>query len=232
MRRARKFTRKLIQVAQQRPNAPILVHLFSGGGFIYMGCVCKLLAEWAPTNPAAADVRSRIRGIILDSSPANVTADVFSRALVAAALARPAEGIEESAGWLVKPTTAVIGRVLEIPTYKKQLRAMEQSWLQHAPPCPKLFLYSDADALIQPAAVEAFMEQLGRAGSETFRHKWGDSEHVSHFRQYPEEYTQQLLQFVKRVLPEQQILTEQQAVPQQQQVPPEQQQQQQLVQQE
>lgn len=157
-------------------------------------------------------------------------ADVFSRALVAAALARPAEGIEESAGWLVKPTTAVIGRVLEIPTYKKQLRAMEQSWLQHAPPCPKLFLYSDADALIQPAAVEAFMEQLGRAGSETFRHKWGDSEHVSHFRQYPEEYTQQLVQFVKRVLPEQQVLTEQQDVPTQQQVLPEQQQQQ-LVQQ-
>jgi hypothetical protein len=39
-----------------------------------MGSVCKLLAEMEPSNPCAADVRARIRGIILDSSPAAVTA--------------------------------------------------------------------------------------------------------------------------------------------------------------
>lgn len=71
---AAKFTHRLLQTAQQRPNAPILVHLFSGGGFIFMGWVFQILSELEPHNAAAADVRSRIRGVIFDSSPADVTA--------------------------------------------------------------------------------------------------------------------------------------------------------------
>jgi hypothetical protein len=50
------------------------VHLFSGGGFIFMGWVFQILAELEPHNAQAADVRSRIRGVIFDSSPADVTA--------------------------------------------------------------------------------------------------------------------------------------------------------------
>jgi hypothetical protein len=96
---------------------------------------------------------------------------VFSRAIVASALGRSAEGIEQHAGRLVKLTKAVLKRILNNPSYKKKLAAMEQSWLQHAPACPKLFLYSDADVLIEPAAVEAFMERLAVTGSETFCHK-------------------------------------------------------------
>jgi hypothetical protein len=49
------------------------VHLFSHGGFMYMAAVLKKLAKLAPRNAAAADVQSRICGIILDSSPASVT---------------------------------------------------------------------------------------------------------------------------------------------------------------
>jgi hypothetical protein len=123
---------------------------------------------------------------------------------VAAAVGRPAEGIEHKAGWLLKPTKAVIKRVLNNPGYRKKMHALDQSWLLHVPACPKLFLYSAADVLVKPAAVEAFMEKLASAGTETFCYKWGESEHVSHFRKYPQEYEQQLLQFVRRVLPEQQ----------------------------
>jgi hypothetical protein len=53
---------------------PLQVHLFSGGGFIFMGWVFQILAELEPHNAQAADVRSRIRGVIFDSSPADVTA--------------------------------------------------------------------------------------------------------------------------------------------------------------
>jgi hypothetical protein len=50
------------------------VHLFSGGGFIFMGWVFQILAELEPHNAQAADVRARIRGVVFDSSPADVTA--------------------------------------------------------------------------------------------------------------------------------------------------------------
>jgi hypothetical protein len=39
-----------------------------------MGWVFQILAELEPHNAQAADVRSRIRGVIFDSSPADVTA--------------------------------------------------------------------------------------------------------------------------------------------------------------
>jgi hypothetical protein len=50
------------------------VHLFSGGGFIFMGWVFQILAELEPHNTQAADVRARICGVVFDSSPADVTA--------------------------------------------------------------------------------------------------------------------------------------------------------------
>jgi hypothetical protein len=129
---------------------------------------------------------------------------------VAAALARPADGIEEQMPRLVNSTTAVLQSYLDLPSIRKQVNNFEQAWLRHAPPCPKLFLYSDADVLVKPVNVERFMEMMASAGSPTFCHKWGDSEHVCHYRKYPEEYTRQLVQFVQRVLPGRQVQQQQQ----------------------
>lgn len=51
----------------------------SGGGFIFMSWMFAILKDMAKTRPDAADVLNRIKGIILDSSPAMVNADVSSR---------------------------------------------------------------------------------------------------------------------------------------------------------
>jgi hypothetical protein len=195
---AANFTHKLLQKAQQHPKAPILIHLFSGGGFIFMGWVFQLLAE---LNSAEADaVCARIAGIILDSSPAMVTADVSSRALVAAALGRPAEGIEQELPWLVRPAAAIVDGYLRLPYVKDALVGMDKAWMQQAPVCPKLFLYSDADVLVQPHVVEGFMEQQRKRGAPTYAYKWRDSAHVDHYRKYPEEYRRQLELFAQQVL--------------------------------
>lgn len=195
---AANFTHKLLQKAKAHPTAPIIIHLFSGGGFIFMGWVFQLLAE---LNNADADaVRGRIAGVVLDSSPAMVSADVSTRALVAAALGRPAEGIERELPWLIKPAAAIVDGYLRLPYVKDALVGMDKAWMQQAPSCPKLFLYSDADVLVQPEVVEGFMQQQQKRGSATYSYKWKDSAHVDHYRQYPEEYKQQLQQFAQRVL--------------------------------
>jgi pimeloyl-ACP methyl ester carboxylesterase len=195
---AANFTHKLLQKAKAHPRSPILIHLFSGGGFIFMGWVFQLLAEL--NSQEAEAVRSRIAGVILDSSPAMVTADVSSRALIAAAMGRPAEGIEQEFPWLVKPAAAIVDGYLRLPYVKDVLVGMDKAWMQQAPPCPKLFLYSDADVLVQPQVVEGFMQQQQKRGSATYSFKWSDSAHVDHYRKYPEEYKQQLQQFAQQVL--------------------------------
>lgn len=195
---AANFTHQLLQKAQAHPKAPIIIHLFSGGGFIFMGWVFQLLAEL--DSAEAESVRSRIAGIILDSSPAMVTADVSSRALVAAALGRPAEGIECELPWLVRPAAAIVDGYLRLPYVKDALVGMDTAWMQQAPRCPKLFLYSDADVLVAPQVVEGFMLQQEKRGSPTYSYKWRDSAHVDHYRRYPEEYRQQLQEFVQKVL--------------------------------
>jgi hypothetical protein len=163
-----------------------------------MGWVFQLLAEL--NSPEAEAVRSRIAGVILDSSPAMVTGDVSSRALIAAALGRPAEGIEQQLPWLVRPAAAIVDGYLRLPYVKDVLVGMEKAWMQQAPPCPKLFLYSEADVLVQPQVVEAFMQQQQKCGSQTFSYKWKDSAHVDHFRKYPQEYTHQLEQFAQQAV--------------------------------
>lgn len=175
-----------------------LLVLRAGGGFIFMGWVFEMLAELK--SPEADGVRSRIAGVIMDSSPAMVTADVSSRALVAAALGRPAEGIEQALPWLVRPAAAIVDGYLRLPFVNDALVGMERAWMQQAPPCPMLFLYSDADVLVQPHVVEAFMAQQQKRGSPTYSFKWRDSAHVDHYRKYPEEYRQQLEQFAQRAL--------------------------------
>eukprot|EP00878_Enallax_costatus_P013073 GHUV01013661.1.p1 GENE.GHUV01013661.1~~GHUV01013661.1.p1 ORF type:complete len:287 (+),score=57.73 GHUV01013661.1:592-1452(+) len=193
---AANFTHKLITHAKQHPGAPILVHLFSGGGFIFMGWVFQLLSE----VQGGKDVLDRVQGVILDSSPADVTADVSSRALVAAALGRPADNIEKELPWLVKPATAVVDGYLKLPFIKDALVSMEDTWLSQAPACPKLFLYSDADVLTGSGVVEQFMQQQQAQGAQVYSYKWRDTAHVDHYRKYPEEYKQQLLKFVQHVL--------------------------------
>jgi hypothetical protein len=190
---AASFTHKLLQAARQRPRAPILVHLFSGGGFIFVGWVFQLLADLKSAEAAA--VRGRIAGIVLDSSPALVTPDVSSRALVAAALGRPAAGIEAALPWLVKPTAAMVAGYLQLPFVREALVGVEAAWASAAPRCPLLCLYSDADALIEPAVVEQFMRARAADGCVTVARKFAGSAHVDHLRRYPHEYAAQVAAF-------------------------------------
>ena len=56
------------------------------------------------------------------------------------------------------------------------------------PPCPQLYLYSRADALIPAAHVDFFMEQQAAHGAPVHHHCWDDSPHCEHFRVHREQY--------------------------------------------
>lgn len=133
------FTHRLLAAARAHPHAPILIHLFSGGGFIFMAWVFQLLADLRSEEADA--LRARVAGVVLDSSPALVNPDVSSRALVAAALGKPAAGIEDAYPWLVRPTAAIVGGYLGLPFVRQALVGADAAWVLAAPRCPQLYLY-------------------------------------------------------------------------------------------
>ena len=114
----------------------------SGGGFIFVGWLIQALADMGHSRQADQVLR-RLCGIILDSSPASVTADVSARAIVAALLRQPAEGIEQRLPWLVGPASAAVNLYLQLPFVQQRLLQVWErgggqqganAWLQ--PPAP------------------------------------------------------------------------------------------------
>ena len=62
------------------------------------------------------------------------------------------------------------------------------AWQWDVPPCPQLYLYSRADALIPAAQVDLFMEQQAAHGAPVHHHCWDDSPHCEHYRVHREQY--------------------------------------------
>jgi hypothetical protein len=63
---------------------------------------------------------------------------------------------------------------------------------------PLLFLYSDRDRMMPAAFVERVIEAQKAADSRRFiqAHNFRTSEHVSHFKDFPEDYKAQIKYFL------------------------------------
>jgi Eukaryotic protein of unknown function (DUF829) len=202
---AAEFAHKLLRVARTKSGGsappPLLFHVFSGGGFIFTNWLLQMLAD---TGGREADaLRRSIAGVVFDSSPAAVTADVSSRALVAAILGRPAEGIERTKRGTVRSVTLAVDGYLRLPFVRGPLLGTESAWTDEAgvaPRCPQLYLFSDRDALVDPAVIERFMAGQVALGRDVRSVRWHDSEHVDHMRAHPEEYAAAVRSFVDTVL--------------------------------
>lgn len=75
---------------------------------------------------------------------------------------------------------------------------VEEAWMNRSPTCPQLYLYSDSDPLVDPKAVESFMESQRERGVEVTGHLFQGSGHCEHFRRHPHEYAMQISQFVSK----------------------------------
>lgn len=175
---------RVVDAAAAAPRAPLLLHLFSGGGYLYAGLLLLALRR----SGDLAAISDRVAGVVLDSSPAYVTADVTSRALLAAALREPAEGVGERHPRLLAAVRGGVGAYFSLPAMRRRLEETEAAWRELTPPCPKLYLYSEADALVDPWTIQNHMQSEAVRGSRIYAHKWRDTPHVEHYRLHPDQY--------------------------------------------
>jgi hypothetical protein len=187
---------RLLAAADRAPDAPLLLHLFSGGGFLYSGLLLRALQR----KRALASLAPRIAGVVLDSSPAFVTADVSARALLAAALREPAAGVEDRHPRALGALRGAVDAYLSLPPTRNRIRDMEYAWHELTPPCPKLYLYSESDVLVSPDTIQSHMSAEAVRGSRVYAHRWVDTPHVEHYRLHPEQYTSIVARFCDEAL--------------------------------
>jgi hypothetical protein len=103
--------------------------------------------------------------------------------MASALLAEPAEGVELRHPLLVRGLSSALGAYLSLDPISARLAQLEGFWASpEAPRCPQLFLYSHADALVPPEAVQRFKEVQARRGVAVSGRCWPTSGHVEHLR--------------------------------------------------
>eukprot|EP01112_Ceratiomyxa_fruticulosa_P019708 TRINITY_DN6512_c0_g1_i2.p1 TRINITY_DN6512_c0_g1~~TRINITY_DN6512_c0_g1_i2.p1 ORF type:complete len:157 (-),score=25.52 TRINITY_DN6512_c0_g1_i2:60-530(-) len=86
---------------------------------------------------------------------------------------------------------------LKLPKMAKNYADVERYILQAKPKIPHLFLYSEADRLIEPHSIQKYIQLLIEHGYITKEKIFKDSPHVAHYKVYPKEYTDQVLSFLR-----------------------------------
>ncbi|KAL8572780.1 hypothetical protein ACOMHN_030362 [Nucella lapillus] len=201
-----KYTAKLLNVLQENKdlaNRQVVVHGFSIGAFIYTQLQLMLqrqqqkrreqqlifpgLAQIFQNDlilPQKYDLSSRISGLVLDS-PAyidhmcrgianSVTANPFGRAVINNTLLMYLAAFPKSVAF----------------HYHESHRIFHDNMV------PTLILHSAGDLISSAEVSERYLEEWRQKSIPAFTCKFPDSSHVSHFRNYPEEYTSALRNFI------------------------------------
>lgn len=187
----------------ENPNMPTIYHIFSTGGFIHAGTMWRWMDE-VEDVVMRRDLLEEVKGIIFDSGPAHVTADIASTAIASASLGVPAEDVASGKLGLAKSLASGLQPVLSAYLNRESIKLREkevfESWYEMAPTCPQLYLYSDSDPLVSSSEVERYMKIQESRGVEVGSHKFAGSGHCEHYRRHPHEYAFVVSQFLSRAL--------------------------------
>lgn len=72
----------------------------------------------------------------------------------------------------------------------------------HPPKAPQLYLWSSADTLTEASHILGTIEMQKRQGICCHSHDFQVSNHVSHFKQFPDEYLKLVKDFVTKIMEE------------------------------
>ncbi|KAK9868485.1 hypothetical protein WJX84_003884 [Apatococcus fuscideae] len=204
-----KYSQQIRVLKAQHGQQPMIYQCFSDAGFIYMTKVLQAamrLAETPPEDQSEALSEGKLRdqlqpsGIIFDSAPAVLNSVIATRGLISSTLNEPVLGLQERHPLLYRVVLQMAEMLLGLPYVQRHIQQIWQFWEVRAPLCRHLYLYSDADAIIDDSSVEDFAGAQARRGVQVKMHKWKGSGHCEHSRMYPQKYSEQLAAFSDLVL--------------------------------
>jgi len=178
------------------PPAPLTIyHVFSMAGFLAFS---ELARQGRLADPAV-----RPAGVVLDSTPAPLNAEVASNGITAGALGASLEG---SPGRLLAAgARPLVGAWLAAGPKAREALARE-AWEPGgtgaaATAVPQLYLYSSADAVVPASGVEAFAAaQARRRDASVTRVRWESGAHCALLRAHAAGYSAALAAFLARLL--------------------------------
>lgn len=170
-------------------NSPIFFHIFSNGGFMLYRYIVELLHMDKQFSSLC------VIGAAVDSAPGSGNVRGALRALTATLGPK----ITPVLRYVLLTLFAVTVFLLRIVLYPltKYIHKNHYDAVRDRPPAwPHFYLYSSADQVIRHRDIELFMESMKQKGVPVDSFDFLSSSHVSHFRDFPEEYTLKCREFL------------------------------------
>ncbi|XP_040216897.1 transmembrane protein 53 [Rana temporaria] len=169
---------------------PILFHVFSNGGFMLYRYVTELLHS----DPRMTELR--VVGTTFDSAPGN--RNIYGSVQALNTILRPGTGWPLR--YLLLAAFAIAIFILRIVLYPMTRFLHENHYdaMKRDPSLwPQLYLYSRADRIISYLDVVGAVSARRQRRLPTESVDFQKSEHVSHFRRYPEKYSGACVNFLR-----------------------------------
>jgi esterase/lipase len=80
---------------------------------------------------------------------------------------------------------------------KVEFEHLRDGVISKIPNVPQLYIYSEADDLVPPQDIEAFIELSKKFSKDIHELKFLDSKHVAHFKTHPKQYSERVLSFIE-----------------------------------
>ncbi|KAM9322191.1 transmembrane protein 53 isoform 2-T2 [Pholidichthys leucotaenia] len=170
-------------------NSPIFFHIFSNGGFMLYRYIVELLHSDKQFSSLC------VIGAVVDSAPGSGNVRGALRALTATL----GPQISPVIRYILLGLFAVAVFLLRIVLYPltKYIHKNHYDAVQDRPPTwPHFFLYSRADQVIRHGDVEFFMGTVKQKGVAVHSFDFLSSPHVSHFRDFPDQYAHKCREFL------------------------------------
>ncbi|KAL6062128.1 hypothetical protein QOT17_012378 [Balamuthia mandrillaris] len=180
---------------------PIVFHTFSNNGTFFWA---RLLAHSLKHPDLQRLLKHSTAACIFDSSPSEISIDIFVRGFTGAILGMlfPHKGEAIYHHSLLSPMLRALFLLYSSsPSLKRHVSSVLDAVAVAQPRCPQMYLYSTADHLIPYQQIEAIIQAQKDAGLDVCSKRWTDSAHVNHFRMHKEEYCDAVNSFLKDCLP-------------------------------
>lgn len=161
-------------------NRPVLFHVFSNGGAILYRYIIEALHTHQPFK------NLRVAGTIFDSAPGRRNLRGGLRALATVLVS--VNVLLKYFLLLAFASAAVVLRILLYPLTRFIHESHYDALLKAPSRWPELYLYSQADLIIEASEVQLMANSRQQLGVPVKAVDFSDSAHVSHMRLYPTYY--------------------------------------------